>query len=108
MAQVVWHPRALRERDAIHDASERLAIQTAVEKLEALGDRLQFPHQSGVKGSKVRERRPRAGRSRWRPLYARIGKPFVILAVGPEAEIDKRGFDRAVTAAEERLSKIKE
>lgn len=108
MAEVVWHPDALRERDRIKDGAERLAIQTAVEKLEALGDRLQFPHQSAVKGSKVRELRPRAGRSRWRPLYARVKRTFVIVAVGPEAEIDARGFSRAVKAADQRLSAIKE
>lgn len=108
MADVSWHPEAEGERDRIKDVSERLAIQTAVEKLEALGDRLQFPHQSGVKGSKVRELRPRAGRSRWRPLYARVRRTFVIVAVAPEAQIDKRRFDRAVAAAEARLSEIKE
>lgn len=108
MADVSWHPEAEGERDRIKDVSERLAIQTAVEKLEALGDRLQFPHQSGVKGSKVRELRPRAGRSRWRRLYARVRRTFVIVAVAPEAQIDKRRFDRAVAAAEARLSEIKE
>lgn len=108
MAEVVWHPAAYGERGDIKDVAERLAIQTVVEKLEALGEQLRFPHQSGVKGSKVRELRPRAGRSRWRPLYARVKNTFVILAVGPEAQIDKRGFGRAVAAAEERLSEIKE
>jgi hypothetical protein len=108
VTEIVWHPEALRERDRIKDMAERLAIQTAVEKLEALGERLPFPHQSAVKASKVRELRPRAGRSRWRPLYARVKRTFVILSVGPEAEIDARGFGRAVKAAEQRLSEIKE
>ena len=44
-----------------------------------------------------RELRPRAGRSRWRPIYRRVNpSTFVIFAVGPEAEIDSRGYDAAV------------
>jgi hypothetical protein len=54
----------------------------------------------------VRELRPRGGRSPWRPLYRRIGDVFVVLAVGPEAQNDRRGFDRAVSAAEERLGEL--
>jgi len=33
---------------------------------------------------------------------------LVVLAVGPEAEHDKRGFGRAVRLAEERLREIRE
>jgi phage-related protein len=36
----------------------------------------------------------------------RLGGTMVILAVGPEAEHDRRGFDRAVRLAEERLKEI--
>ncbi len=53
------------------------------------------------------ELRPRAGRSRWRPIYRRV-KPstFVILAVAPEAQIDSRGFAAAVTRAAERFAQL--
>jgi hypothetical protein len=77
-------------------------------KLEAFGDQLGAPHSSQVKGSHagIRELRPRAGRSPWRVLYRRLGVTMVILAIGPEAEHDRRGFDRAVRLAEERLKEI--
>lgn len=100
---VLWHAAADAERAAIADAAERAAIQHALEKLEAIGPRLGAPHSSAVKGqdgSGLRELRPRAGRSRWRPIYRRVQpKTFVILAVAPEAEIDKRGFDQMVRNA---------
>jgi hypothetical protein len=55
----------------------------------------------------IRELRPRAGRSPWRALYRRVTDGLVVLAIGPEAQHDKRGFDRAVRLAEERLREIK-
>lgn len=79
----------------------------AVEKLRAAGPTLPFPHQSGVQGvEKLRALRPRAGRSAWRGFYRRIGKVFVIAAVGPEAESDRRAFDRATADAVTRLADV--
>jgi hypothetical protein len=47
------------------------------------------------------------GRGRWRPIYRRvIPTTFVVLAVGPEAQIDSRGFARAVTRAVERFGQL--
>lgn len=43
-----------------------------------------------------------------RPLYQRHGDTFVIAAIGPEAQVDARGFDRAVLLATSRLSDIDE
>jgi hypothetical protein len=43
-----------------------------------------------------------------RPLYQRHGDTFVIAAIGPEAQTDARGFDRAVRLATSRLSDIEE
>jgi hypothetical protein len=107
---VLWHPNADAERAAITDAAERAAIQHAREKLEAIGPRLGAPHSSAVRGedgSGLRELRPRAGRSRWRPIYRRVQPgTFVILAVAPEAEIDKRSFDEIVRHARRRLEKL--
>lgn len=107
MWEVVHHPDAEEERRQL-PSKERDAIAHAIEKLQALGPRLPYPHQSSVRGSKsgIRELRPRGGRSPWRPLYGRIGDVFVILAVGPEAQHNRRGFDRAVSAAEGRLAKV--
>jgi hypothetical protein len=98
------------EYAAISDVAERTAIQHAREKLEAAGPRLGAPHSSAIKGedgSGMRELRPRAGRSRWRPIYRRVGLViFAIFAVAPEAESDKRGFDEMVRKARRRFEEL--
>lgn len=108
--RVAWHPKALDEKNAIEDAAERVSIAHVIEKLEVDGPALQSPHQSGVmgeEGSGLRELRPRRGRSRWRPLYRRAEEAlFAILAVGPEAEIDKAGYAKAVRLAKQRLKRL--
>jgi hypothetical protein len=105
---VDWDAGALAELRRL-PVAERGAVMNAVAKLEAFGDQLGAPHTSQVKGSRsgVRELRPRAGRSPWRVLYRRVADAMVVLAVGPEAEHDRRGFERAVRRAEERLKEIK-
>ena len=76
----------------------------AMEKLEALGPNLPYPHSSDVQGAGgIRELRPRAGRSPWRAFYRRIGDEMVIGSIGPEAEANPTGFTRAVRAAHQRL-----
>lgn len=60
-------------------ANERNALLHAVDKLEAFGPQLGFPHTSAVQGFPgLRELRPRAGRSPWRALYRRVDDAFVI------------------------------
>ncbi len=105
---VRYHPKARAEADAV-PAHEQRALDNAVDKLAALGPLLAFPHSSkvmGDPGGALRELRPRAGRSPWRCIYQRIGDVFVIAAVAPEAQKDKAGFKRAVTAAKIRLAEI--
>jgi hypothetical protein len=108
--EVLWHPAADAERSAISDVAERAAIQHAREKLEAVGPQLGSPHSSAIKGEAgtgLRELRPRAGRSRWRPIYRRVSlRIFVILAVAPEAHIDKRSFDEMVRNAQRRSQEL--
>jgi hypothetical protein len=107
--EVLWHPQAAAEHRAIQEKTERVAIQHAVEKLISVGPRLPFPHQSAVKGKRgkgLRELRPRAGRSPWRPLYRALGDRLVILAVGPEAHVDTRGFNDAVERAQSRFEEL--
>lgn len=106
--RVDWD-QAAREELMRLPVAERVAVMNAAAKLEAFGDQLGAPHTSQVKGSRagIRELRPRAGRSPWRALYRRVADRLVVLAIGPEAQHDKRGFDRAVRLAEERLKEIK-
>jgi hypothetical protein len=105
---VAYHPDAETELGAL-PAAERTAVAHAVEKLQALGPTLGHPHSGAVVSAvSLRELRPRAGRSRWRAFYRQIGQAFVIGAVGPEAEVDRQGFRRAVVAAERRLDEVKE
>ena len=103
---VSLHPLAEAELQRL-PAAERVAVLNAAQKLEALGPDLGYPHSSAVRDAdRLRELRPRAGRSPWRGFYRRLGDVFVLAAVGPEAEVDPRGFKRAVVAAEERLEEV--
>jgi hypothetical protein len=73
--------------------AERAAIQHAREKLEAIGPRLGAPHSSAIRGedgSGLRELRPRAGRSRWRPIYRQVGPGTFC-----DPRRDPRGRDQA-------------
>ena len=108
MVVVDHHPAVGAELHALPTA-ERVAMDRAVDKLELLGAQLPFPHQSSVRGARgIRELRPRAGRSPWRGFYGQIGPDrFVLVAIGPEALVDPKGFSRAVEAAGARLREIK-
>jgi len=80
----------------------------AMDLLEEFGDRLGFPHQSHVAGAGgLRELRPRSGRSPWRAFYRRMGSTIVIGAIGPEAQVDRQGFRRAVARAGRRLAELR-
>jgi len=107
---VRWHPAAAAERDASWPPAEKAAMNNAVQKLQAAGPRLPHPHASAVQGQAgagFRELRPRAGRSRWRPIYRQAAPDtFVIVAVAPEAQIDQRGFDAAVERAVSRFANL--
>lgn len=107
MAEVRYHPEAPEELANL-DLTERVALQHAVEKLEAYGSRLPFPHQSKVQGARdLRELRPRAGRSPCRGSYRQVARDvFVIGAIGSEAKRDPDGFRWAVRQAERRLDAL--
>ena len=108
MWPVLPHPEAEAEYAALN-AREAVAVDNAVRKLESLGPQLPYPHSSDVKGAaKLRELRPRAGRSVTRALYRQVGEVFVIAAYGPEAQYDPRGFTKACRAAERRLNELEE
>jgi Phage derived protein Gp49-like (DUF891) len=83
MGEVVYLPPAVDERAEL-PARDRAAVDNAVAKLEAMGPALPYPHSSNVEGwNDLRELRPQAGKSPWRPLYRKVGDRFVIAAIGP-------------------------
>jgi hypothetical protein len=103
--RVETHPEAEVELARLRRRSlaEYQAMFTAIGKLEDIGAELPFPHSSQVRGTNLRELRPRGGRSAWRAFYRRVGDVLVIGAIGPEAEHNPRGFRRAVNQAISRL-----
>jgi hypothetical protein len=81
-------------------------MRNAEVKLQALGPALGYPHTSDVRGAgRLRELRPRQGRSPWRALYAQHGQVFLIAAICPEAQQSPRGFRRGCAAALQRLAR---
>ena len=107
MIDVRLHADARKELDAL-PGEEFKVIANAIEKLKQLGDQLAYPHSSAVKGTNIRELRPRAGRSPWRAFYRRVGQGIVAGAIGPEARHDPRGFQRAIQMAQQRIDDPRE
>jgi len=107
-----WTYRYLAEAVAEREMlvpREKAALINAEAKLAALGPSLPYPHSSAVQGAdRLRELRPRGGRSPWRALYRQVGGEFVVAAVGPEAQVDPRGFAAACRRAESRLAQIED
>jgi hypothetical protein len=106
--EVLYHPDAETELGKL-PATEQAAVHNAVRKLEAIGPALPYPHSSAVMECEgLRELRPRQGRSPWRAIYGRVGDLFVVAAVCPEADQDRRGFNRGCRDAAERLAEVEE
>jgi phage-related protein len=104
--KVNYIPAALEELHVL-PINERKAMIKAFDKLADFGDQLSYPHSSLVRGSRLRELRPRAGRSPWRALYQRVGDSMVVAAICPEAQQDSRGFRRGTIAAIDRLDQYR-
>jgi transcriptional regulator with XRE-family HTH domain len=88
------------------DPREARAVDHAIVVLATHAGRVGHPWSSAVRGTggvPIRELRPRAGRSRVRVLYVLAGDAVELLALGPEATADQRGFARAVERATRRL-----
>src|SRR5674536_310439 len=108
MWDVVYLPDAESERLVLPKVV-RNALIHAVEKLEAFGPQLGYPHTSAVQGfTGLRELLPRAGRSPWRALYRRVSDVRARRRRAPAAQSDQRGFDRAARQAVARLAEIEE
>jgi hypothetical protein len=99
---VELHPDAEGELRAL-PASEQTAMLNALATLQAIGPTLGYPHTSQVRGTNLRELRPRAGRSPWRAFYRRVGNVLRVGAIGPEATVHPRRFNAAVKRALQRL-----
>lgn len=106
-SRIVLLPEAEAELAAL-PLREEQALANGIEKLAVMHDRLGFPHTSAVRGAPgLRELRPRRGKSRWRAFYGYVAGLPVVGAVGPEAEVDRLGFMRAVRVAEERIDEYR-
>ncbi len=79
---------------------DRKAVFNVVQKLKDVGPDLPSPHMKSLKGeADLFELRPKQGACEVRPIYARLGQRFMVLAVAAK----KRDFERAVVAASDRL-----
>lgn len=91
---------AVIDFEDVKSRGDRKAVFNAVQKLKDVGPDLPSPHMKSLKGSAdLFELRPRQGACEVRPIYARLGQRFVVLAVAAK----KKDFARAVASAESRL-----
>lgn len=101
---VVLHLEAVVDLEGLKDRHARKAVLTIAGVLEHGGPTLTEPHSKSIKGApKLRELRPGGGRVAVRPIYAQTdARTFTILAIGPEAIVDPRGFANTVDRARRR------
>lgn len=101
---VLYHHDALPEFEAYRDRKVRLSILTVVSTLSRIGPGLVEPHSKKIQNTKkLRELRPKGGRSTVRAFYVqRSEREFIILAIGPEADADPSGFKAAVQRTRDR------
>jgi hypothetical protein len=93
---------AVIDFEDVKSRGDRKAIFNAVQKLKDVGPGLPSPHMKSLKNeADLFELRPRQGACEARPIYARFGRRFVVLAVAAK----KKDFERAVVAANERLKR---
>lgn len=93
---------AVMDFEDVKSRGNRKAVFNVVQKLKDLGPDLPSPHTKSLKGeANLFELRPKQGACEARPIYARFGSRFVVLAVAAK----KKDFDRAVGAASDRLER---
>jgi hypothetical protein len=93
---------AVIDFEDVKSRGDRKAIFNVVQKLKDLGPGLPSPHMKSLKGeANLFELRPKQGACEARPIYARFGGRFVVLAVAAK----KKDFDRALLKANERLGR---
>src|SRR5437870_999214 len=101
--EILLHPLAHSELARV-PMGERRAIANAIDKLRRPVH--SWPTRTRARCRGQRELRPRAGRSPWRAFYQRAGALLVVAAIGPEAQVDPRGFRRAVEDALARMTEF--
>jgi hypothetical protein len=101
---VELHSQALAEYNDLRDARSRKRVMTVIDILRQIGPKLTQPHMKPVSGAgKLFELRPGGGQTTVRPLYFRFDeRTFKIVAIAPEAMVDRAGFERAVARAKAR------
>lgn len=99
---VVFDSDAVIDLEDVKSRGDRKAVFNVVQKLKDLGPDLPSPHMKSLKGeADLFELRPKQGACEARPIYARFGGRFVVLAVAAK----KKDFGRAVGAASDRLER---
>ena len=93
---------AVIDFEDVKSRGDRKAVFNVVQKLKDLGPDLPSPHMKSLKGeADLFELRPKQGACEARPIYARFGDEFVVLAIAAK----KKDFERAVTEATRRLER---
>ena len=93
---------AVIDFEDVKSRGDRKAVFNVVQKLKDLGPDLPSPHMKSLKGkANLFELRPKQGACETRPIYARFGNRFVVLAVAAK----KKDFHRAVMEANDRLKR---
>lgn len=93
---------AVLDFEDVKSRGERKAVFNVVQKLADVGPDLPSPHMKSLKGhADLFELRPKQGACEARPIYARLGQRFVVLAIAAK----KKDFDRSVAAANRRLNR---
>ena len=97
---VEFDSNAVIDLEDVKSRGDRKAVFNVVQKLKDLGPDLPSPHMKSLKGeANLFELRPKQGACEARPIYARLGGRFVVLAVAAK----KKDFERAVAEAAQRL-----
>jgi hypothetical protein len=99
---VYFDSDAILDFEDVKSRGDRKAVFNVVQKLKDVGPDLPSPHMKSLKGrADLFELRPKQGTCEVRPIYARLGRKFVVLAIAAK----KKDFERAVMRASDRLGR---
>jgi hypothetical protein len=93
---------AVIDFEDVKSRGDRKAVFNVVQKLKDLGPNLPSPHMKSLKGeADLFELRSKQGACEARPIYARLGQRFLVLAVAAK----KRDFNWVIIEAADRLGR---